>query len=265
MSLKVCIAGVTGWTGKDLSISVSKAKDLNLVGAVSRFNKGKTLREVNGEPCPDLLISGSVTEALTADTDVLVDYTSADVVKSHVMTAIERGVHVVIGTSGLTEEDFVEIERAAIEKKVGVIAAGNFSLTAVLLERFACEAAKHLSHWEIIDYASATKVDAPSGTTRELAHLLSKVRKPETLYAVDKTVGPKESRGAEIEGSRIHSIRLPSYTIAVEIIFGETDERLTIRHDAGSGVTPYLHGTLLAIRKVKDHIGLTRGLGTILD
>ena len=125
---------------------------------------------------------------------------------------------------------------------------------------------------EVLDYdadfvktVSVLLVDAPSGTTRELASMLSKVRRPETLYPVDKTVGPKETRGAEIEGSRIHSIRLPSYTIAVEIIFGEMDERLTIRHDAGSGVTPYLHGTILAIRKVKDRIGLTRGLETILD
>ena len=95
----------------------------------------------------------------------MVDFTSAQVVKANVMTAIRHGAHVVIGSSGLNEEDFREIDQAALENKVGVVAAGNFAITAVLLERFACEAAKYLPHWEIIDYASDAKIDAPSGTS----------------------------------------------------------------------------------------------------
>ncbi len=265
MSLKVCIAGATGWTGKPLSIEVSKADDLKLVGAVSRTHRGKNLKDVLDNPGLDVIVSGSVAEALHEPTDVLVDYTKPDIVKSNVMTAIERGVHVVIGTSGLTDEDFVEINEAATARGVGVIAAGNFAITAVLLQRFAREAAKYLSHWEIIDYASATKVDAPSGVTRELAFRLAEIKKPETIYPIEKTIGPKESRGATLSGSQIHSVRLPGYVIAVEVIFGEEDERLTIRHDAGTGAGPYLQGTLLAIRKVKDHVGLVRGLDNLLD
>jgi 4-hydroxy-tetrahydrodipicolinate reductase len=194
----------------------------------------------------------------------LVDYTKADVVKANVMTAIHKGVHVVIGSSGLTEEDFAEINQAAWDNQVGVIAAGNFAITAVLLERFACEAAKYLSHWEIIDYASDAKVDAPSGTTRELAFRLSEIRQPELTHPIDETIGPKESRGTTLNGSQVHSIRLPSYVIGVEVIFGAADERLVIRHDAGSGAAPYIQGTLLAIRKVRDNVGLTRGLDNII-
>jgi 4-hydroxy-tetrahydrodipicolinate reductase len=210
------------------------------------------------------MISGSVAEALDTPTDVLVDYTNADVVKANVMTAIRRGVHVVIGSSGLTDEDFVEINQAALANKVGVIAAGNFAMTAVLLQRFACEAAKYLSHWEIIDYASDAKKDAPSGTTRELAFRLSEIRKPEATHPVSEIIGERESRGTTLNGSQVHSIRLPSYVISVEAIFGAKDERLTLRHDAGSGADPYIQGTILAIREVKNHVGLIRGLDKIM-
>lgn len=264
MSLNVCIAGATGWVGRPLSIEVYRSEDLNLVGAVSRSQQGENLGDMVNEPGLDLVISGSVADALDTPTDVLVDYTGPEAVKANVLTAIGKGVHVVIGTSGLTEEDFDEINRAAIDNRVGVIAAGNFAITAVLLQRFAREAAKYLSHWEIIDYASATKVDAPSGTARELAFHLAEVREPETIHPVEQTVGYKESRGATVNGSRVHSVRLPSYVIALEVIFGEEDERLTIRHDAGSGAAPYLQGTLLAVRKVKNTVGLVRGLDTIL-
>jgi 4-hydroxy-tetrahydrodipicolinate reductase len=143
-------------------MAVSQTDDLRMVGAVSRTHQGHNLKDVIGDPNLDLTVSGSVAEALHARTDVLVDYTKADVVKAHVMTAIHQGVHVVIGSSGLTEEDLTEIDQAAWDNQVGVIAAGNFAITAVLLERFACEAARYLSHWEIIDYASDAKVDAPS-------------------------------------------------------------------------------------------------------
>ncbi len=265
MKLKVSIAGATGWVGRPLCLAVSQAEDLSLVGAVSRSHKGHDLRDVTGDSHLDVKISGSVAEALETPTDVLVDYTKADVVKTNVLTAIDRGVHVVIGSSGLTDDDFEGINHTALKNKVGVIAAGNFAITAVLLQRFACEAAKYLSHWEIIDYAADTKQDAPSGTTRELAFRLSEMRKPDITYPVEKTIGEKESRGATLRGSQIHSIRLPSYVISVEAIFGANDERLSIRHDAGSGAEPYVQGTLLAVRKVRNYVGLIRGLDKIMD
>ncbi len=264
MKLKICIAGATGWVGKPLCLAVSAADDLNLVGAVSRTFQGRSLKDALGESDIDLKVSGSVEEALAAPTDVMVDYTKADVVKANVLTAIRKGVHVVIGSSGLTDRDFIEINQAALEHKVGVIAAGNFAITAVLLQRFACEAAKYLSQWEIIDYASDTKQDAPSGTTRELAFRLSEIRTPEITHPISETIGEKTSRGTTLNGSQIHSIRLPGYVIGVEAIFGAKDERLSIRHDAGSGAEPYIEGSLLAIRKVKNHIGLIRGLDKIM-
>lgn len=258
------MAGATGWVGKPLCEAIAKADDMTLTGAVSRSAAGKDLASMI--PGVGTLIGArSVAEALEAPADVLVDYTKADVVKENVMAAIEKGVHVVIGSSGLTDADFEEIDRAACEHRVGVIAAGNFAITAVLLQRFACEAAKYLSQWEVIDYASDKKPDAPSGTARELAFRLSEVRKPEPTIPVGDTLGERATRGATINGIQVHSIRLPGYVIGVEAIFGGRDERLTLRHDAGAGAEPYIAGTLLAIRKVAELTGLVRGLDRVMD
>lgn len=265
MTIKVCVAGATGWVGTPLCLAVAGAEDLSLVGAVSRTQKGRSLKEAVGGSVPDVTISGSVAEALVAPTDVLVDYTKADAVRGNVLTAIEKGVHVVIGSSGLTDADFVELNQAALDNKVGVIAAGNFAVTAVLLQRFACEAAKYLPQWELIDYASDAKRDAPSGTARELAFRLSEVGRPEATHPVEETIGERASRGLTLNGVQVHSLRLPGYVIGIEAIFGARDERLTLRHDAGSGAEPYIHGTLLAIRKVKGRVGLVRGLDRIME
>ena len=265
MTINVCVAGATGWVGKPLCRAVAAAGDLRLVGAVARTHQGANLGDVNGDPALDVVISGSVATALAAPTDVLVDYTKADAVKANVLAAIARGVHVVVGTSGLTDADYAEIDAAAQEKQVGVIAAGNFAITAVLLQRFACEAAKYLAQWEIIDYASDAKPDAPSGTVRELAFRLGQIKHPQPTIPIDQTLGERATRGATLNGNQVHSLRLPGYVIAVEAIFGANDERLTIRHDAGAGAEPYIAGTLLAIRKVHEHVGLLRGLDRILE
>lgn len=265
MTLNVCVAGASGWVGKPLCKAIAAADDINLVGAVARSAGGQPLSAVVDGVDSNLIVSSSVREALETPTDVLVEFTQPSVAKEHVLAAIDRGVHVVIGTSGLTDSDFAEIESAAAARNVGVIAAGNFAITAVLLERFAREAAKYIPSWEVIDYAKDTKPDAPSGTAREVAFHLAQVGNSKISHPVDQTIGPKESRGASVNGSQVHSIRLPSYIIGVEVIFGAEDERLTIRHDAGTGAAPYIQGTLLAIRKVPSLTGLVRGLANVLD
>jgi len=262
--IRVCVAGATGWVGQPLCKAVLASPDLSLVGATSRTHRGQKLRDVIDGIDSDVTISGTTAEALETPSDILVDYTKADIVRSNVLAAISHGIHVVIGSSGLTDQDFAEIDQAASEKKVGVIAAGNFAITAVLLQRFACEAAKYLSQWEIVDYASDNKADAPSGTARELAFRLGEIKQPEITHPIADTIGEKASRGATLNGTQVHSIRLPGYVIGVEAIFGAADERLSLRHDAGSGAGPYIQGTLLAIRKVRDHVGLVRGLDKIM-
>jgi 4-hydroxy-tetrahydrodipicolinate reductase len=125
-------------------------------------------------------------------------------------------------------------------------------------------AAEHLDRWEIIDYASADKPDVPSGTARELAETLGSIRQPASAMPLDQLHGPVEARGAEVDGSRIHSVRLPSYVVSTEIIFGGAGERLVMQHDAGPDPAPYVEGTLLAVRHVGDAVGLRRGLDSLL-
>jgi len=249
--IRVCVAGSTGWTGGPVAQAVEAATDLELVAGVSRSDPASF---------------SSVAEALdAAPADVLVDYTSPAAVKGHVLEAARRGVSAVIGTSGLTEEDYSEIDGAARAAGVGVLAAGNFALTAVLLQRFAEIAARHLPSWEIIDYGKANKPDAPSGTSRELASRLARVRPPDVAAPAERTHGLKEARGASPLGTPVHSVRLPGFVSSIEILFGQPDERLTIRHDSGSGARPYVAGTLLAVRKVAGFAGLRRGLDSVLD
>jgi 4-hydroxy-tetrahydrodipicolinate reductase len=125
-------------------------------------------------------------------------------------------------------------------------------------------AARHLPQWEIVDYAAAGKPDVPSGTARELAERLGEVRRPELGVPIGDLHGPQEARGATVAGTQVHSVRLPSFVVSTEIVFAAEDERLTIRHDAGGSPAPYVEGTLLAVRRVPDLVGLVRGLDTLL-
>ncbi|MGL5736528.1 MAG: 4-hydroxy-tetrahydrodipicolinate reductase, partial [Beijerinckiaceae bacterium] len=191
-----------------------------------------------------------------------------DAVKHHVLAALAHGRHVVVGTSGLSAHDYETIDAAAREKQRGVLAAGNFSITATLLRRFALEAAKYVPDVEVIDYAHAGKPDTPSGTGRELGELLAQVRRPGTAKPVNELGGVRETRGGAIGGNipvQVHSVRMPSFVLSCEAIFGAPDERLVIRHDAGSSAAPYVAGTLLAARKVSSFVGVRRGLDSILD
>jgi 4-hydroxy-tetrahydrodipicolinate reductase len=265
MVLKVCVAGATGWAGSELARSIAKTSDLSLVAAVSRKHAGRTLGEVLGEPGLAGRIHASAAEALADPCDVFVEYTRPESAKANIVTALEHGAHVVVGTSGLADGDFAEIDAVARRHRRGVLACGNFALTVVLLQKFAEAAAKLIPQWEIIDYAHDDKIDAPSGTARELAYRLSKIHMPEPTVPIDRTVGPRETRGATVSGSQVHSIRLPGYVISAEIIFGMPDQKLTIRHDSGSSARPYVDGALLAIRKVSTLVGVHRGLDSVLD
>jgi 4-hydroxy-tetrahydrodipicolinate reductase len=264
MVIRVCVAGATGWTGKAVANAVLASSEFQLTGAIARRQAGKDIGEVLGHDRINLNIVASLEEALETPTDVLIDYTGPDMVKTRILAALNKGVRVVVGTSGLTASDYADIAQRAEERKLGVIAAGNFSITAALAKHFSLIAAQYLPSWEVIDYASATKIDAPSGTTRELAEELATISQNHLSVSIEGTHGSKEARGATIEGTQVHSIRLPSYIIAFETIFGLPDERLSIRHDAGSSAEPYVSGTLLAVQKVMKVNGLVRGLDRLL-
>ena len=262
--IRVCFAGITGWTAPPILTAIDAAADLRLISGVSRSAAGCRLAEATRSRA-DGLIYASVAEALdAAETDVLVDYTSASAGRQNVWTAVQAGVHVVVGSSGLTADDYTELDDLARNAGVGVVAAGNFSVMAAILQRAAALAAAHLDRWEILDYASAEKPDVPSGTAPELADTLAQIRTPELAMPLSDVVDPLEARGVDVAGTRVHSVRLPSFVVSTEIVFGGAGERLIMRHDPGESREPYARGTLLAIRKVAEVPGLRRGLDTLL-
>lgn len=266
MPIKICIAGITGWTGSVVAQQLLKSEEFELVGAIARQQAGQDLGEVLGGTANGLIVRASLEEVLAdgVKPDVLIDYTSPSSVKERTLAALDRGVRVVVGTSGMNATDFAEIEAKAVANNLAVIAAGNFSITAALAKHFSLLAARFLPSWEIIDYASAGKIDQPSGTVQELAESMGEVAQAKLAVEIADTFGPKEARGATIGGTQVHSVRLPGFIIAFETIFGVPDERLTIRHDAGSGAEPYAAGTLLAAKKVMEISGLVRGLDRLL-
>jgi 4-hydroxy-tetrahydrodipicolinate reductase len=265
MTIRVSLAGATGWAGSAVARATAQLEDITLVSAVSRTHAGKTLGDVLSEPRLICSVYATAEEAFAQPCDVFFEFTKPDVAKSNVLTALQHGAHVVIGTSGLTDSDYAEIASAAEHYQRGVLAVGNFALTVVLLQKFAEIAAKFIPQWEIIDYAHDDKKDSPSGTVRELAYRLSKIRESELTVPLNETKGVPETRGARMTGSQVHSVRLPGYTISAEIIFGMPDQKLTIRHDSGPSAQPYVDGALLAIRKVSTFVGLRRGLDSVLD
>lgn len=265
MAIRVCLAGVTGWAGSALARGIAQTDDIAIVAAVSRTHAGRILGDVLAEPGLNCPLYTTAQEALAHPCDVFVEFTKPEVARSNVLAALGQGAHVVIGTSGLTDADYAEIASAAEDQQRGVLAVGNFALTVVLLQKFAEIAARYIPQWEIIDYAHADKIDAPSGTARELAFRLSQIRPSELSVPLEYIQGEVETRGARLTGSQVHSIRLPGYTISAEIIFGLPDQKLTLRHDSGSSAQPYVDGALLAIRKVNTFVGLRRGLDYVLD
>lgn len=265
MSIKVCLAGGTGWAGSALSRGIFEAADIELAAVISRTHAGQVLGEVLDVEGLTAPIFGSVDEALKTKPDVFVEYTKPEVAKSHVLSALNGGAHIVVGTSGLSDNDYQEIDEAAQKVQRGVLAVGNFALTVVLLSKFAEIAARYIPHWEIIDYAHSAKIDAPSGTALEIAHRLSMIQESQLDVPLDKMHGPRESRGVRLEGSQVHSVRLPGYAISVDVIFGMHEQKLVLRHESGSSAEPYVDGALLAIRKVGGLVGVHRGLDSVMD
>jgi 4-hydroxy-tetrahydrodipicolinate reductase len=253
--IRVTVAGVTGWVGRPLVQAINEVDDLELVGAVAR----RAAREQLGS----IRISSSVDGALQTPSDVFVDYTSAASVRANVLSAIDGGRHVVIGSSGLTQSDFEEIDLAAKTAHVGVVAVGNSRSP----QRF-CKS----SPWKRQSTSMPGRSLIPptqgrlthSGMARELAWRLSEVRKLQLEVAVEETRGLMEARGAEVSESRVHLVRLPGYTIDLEVRFGQQDERLTLQYDAGAGAAPYIAGTMLAIRRAPQCHGVVRGLDRLL-
>ena len=261
--LRICISGALGGVGRHLVAGVLANPEFELASAVARRQVGRDVGEALGGVAVDVAITDDLAAALDAGVDALIDYTHPSVIRDHVALAFERRIPVVIGTTGLTDEDFVEIDRAARAAGVGA-ATGNFAITAALLQHLSKIAARVIPHWEVIELNPQTKPDVPSGTARELAEVLGAIQHPIVALADDDLIGPVEARGAIFGGARVHSVRLPGCSPWVEVIFGLDGERLVLRHDQQPGGRIFVTGSLLAARRIQGPPGLVRGLDMLL-
>ena len=258
--VKVIVHGALGRVGREVVNTLSRQSGMELVGAVDLKASQDQL------PLPDS--SGSVPlstelEPLLKDTkpDVLVDFSIATATMPAVRLAANNGINLVIGTTGLSADEISEIERLAREHNLGAVVAPNFALGAVLMIHLAKIAAKYFDSAEIIELHHHQKVDAPPGTALSTARAMAEARgRPFSSPESQKT---SPSRGEQLEGIAIHSIRLPGLLAHQEIMLGASGQTLTIRHDAISREC-YLPGVILAIKEVVNKKGLTYGLDKLL-
>jgi 4-hydroxy-tetrahydrodipicolinate reductase len=257
---RVGVFGACGKMGRIVCGAIQDDPELSLVAAIDPSRSGTSLGELLGRPEVDVTVSGDP-EALTqASAEVAVDFTRPDAVMDNVRAAVDRGVHVVVGTTGITGGSLRDIEAwVGNAPGVGVLVAPNFSIGAVLAQRLAEEAARFFPAVEVIELHHDQKLDAPSGTAAATARRIAAAR-------TQGWAGPEGDpfRGGEVEGVRVHSVRLPGLVAHQEVVFGGLGQTLSIRHDTMDRAS-FMPGVLLAIKQVGSRPGLTVGLEPLLD
>ncbi len=262
--IPVVVAGANGRMGRQAVDAVLQQIDMRLVAA---FGKARGIGEDVGllscnEPCGVLLEDDPESAIAKAAGGVLVDFSLGQVAKEHAMLALRHNVACVIGSTAIPGTDEQEIAQAA--SKTGVLVVPNFALGAVLMMKFAKEAAQYFRWAEIVEYHHEKKLDSPSGTARRTAELMRKARPDGFRAPIDSQESVKGARGGTLGGIRIHSVRLPGMLAHQAVLLGAPGETLTIRHDAMDRES-YMPGMLLAIRKVRQMTGLTVGLENVLE
>jgi 4-hydroxy-tetrahydrodipicolinate reductase len=242
--IKVSVIGAAGRMGSTVCRTVEAAPDTQLVG---RYDLGDDLGDLGGA-------------------DVVVEFSVPDASASNVAHCIERGTHVVVGTTGWTQ-DKLEAVRSQLGDRpgVGVLIAPNFAIGAILMMSFAQQAARFYESVEVVELHHPDKVDAPSGTAARTASLIARARQDAGLGdAPDATTSdPGGARGARVDGIPVHALRLRGLVAHQEVMFGAVGELLTIRHDSFDRVS-FMPGVLEGVRRVADHPGLTVGLESYL-
>jgi 4-hydroxy-tetrahydrodipicolinate reductase len=247
VTLKVGVLGALGKVGRAVCEAVEGADDLELV---ARIDVDDDLQE---------LVDGRV--------EAVVDFTHPDVVMDNLEFCVAHGIHAVVGTTGF-DSDRLDTLRGWLAKSAGtgVLVAPNFSIGAVLMMRFAAEAARFYESVEVVELHHPDKADAPSGTSRRTAELIAAARREAGMGPIpDATsTGLDGARGADVEGIRVHGLRVRGLVAHQEVILGGVGETLTIRHDSLDRVS-FTPGVLLGLRQIGRHPGLTVGLEELLD
>lgn len=255
MSIKVIIAGFKGKMGQAAYKMVTEDSALEVVGLLDPLTSQK---EVAGVP-----VFNQKEDLIGLEADVWVDFTTPKVAYEHTRFALEHGFAPVVGTTGFTTDEIEELIELSRKRELGGLIAPNFAVGAVLLMQFAAQAAKYFPNVEIIELHHDQKKDAPSGTAIKTAELISKVRPQKPQGAMDEKEVLPGARGAELDGMRIHSVRLPGLVAHQEVIFGGQGEGLTLRHDSYDRQS-FMTGVNLGIKEVVNKKELVYGLEYLL-
>lgn len=243
--MRVAVLGSKGKVGATMVQAVAAAEDLSLSAEVDAGDPLNLLTDSN--------------------TEVVIDFTHPDVVMANLKFLIDNGIHVVVGTTGFTDERLQQV-RSWLAAKPGasVLIAPNFAIGAVLSMHFAKQAAPYFESVEVIELHHPQKADAPSGTAARTAALIAEARKGLPPNPDATSTSLPGARGADIDGVPVHSVRLAGLVAHQEVLFGTLGETLTIRHDSIDR-TSFVPGVLLAVRRVAEHPGLTLGIESLLN
>jgi 4-hydroxy-tetrahydrodipicolinate reductase len=243
--MRVGVLGAKGKVGATMVQAVEAAEDLTFSAGVDA-----------GDPLSTFADS---------QTEVVIDFTHPDVVMDNLKFLIDNGIHAVVGTTGFTDERLTHVQTWLADKpEVAVLIAPNFAIGAVLSMHFAQQAARYFESVEVIELHHPQKADAPSGTAARTARLIAEARKDMPPNPDATSTGLEGARGANVDGIPVHSVRLAGLVAHQEVLFGTQGETLTIRHDSLDR-TSFVPGVLLAVRKVREHPGLTVGIEPLLD
>lgn len=248
--IRVGVVGAAGRMGREVCRAIVADADLELAAAVDPSHAGQTVQDTTIAPSLDALTA--------AGAEVVVEFTRPEAAPDNIAWCIAHGLHVVTGTTGFEPDP-----GWAEQRDVGVLIAANFAIGAVLMMRFAAEAAGYLPEAEIVELHHGDKPDAPSGTSIATARRIASARGPAEPGATGAERVPG-ARGADVEGVRVHSVRLPGLVAHQEVILGGLGQTLTIRHDSTSHAS-FMPGVLMAVRAVASRPGLTVGLDALLD
>ena len=261
--IRVGVIGAAGKMGRMVCSTVAVAPDMALVAAIDRSHVGEAINSLAETQADGIRISDEMDTLLQAEAEVAVDFTHPSIVREDIRWLIDHAMNGVVGTTGLSEKDYTEIageiEREGAECNVFI--APNFAIGAVLAERFAIQASRWFPAAEIIELHHDGKADAPSGTALKAAREILAARAEEYHGPTDASVDG--ARGGDMDGLRVHSVRLPGLVAHEEIIFGGPGQTLTIRHDSMDR-SSFMPGVLLAIKAVSTMPGLTVGLDKLL-
>lgn len=259
--MRVGVIGAAGRMGAEVCRAVAAADDLDLVAAVDPSRAGDAVADVAGVG-GDLRVAEDLAALTAANVEVAVEFTGPGSVGANLCWLLEHGIHAVVGATGIGAQDLARAESLARDGTANALLAPNFAIGAVLLMRFAAEAARHLPHVEVIELHHDRKVDAPSGTALRTAEMIAEARET----APDVPLGDEDhpgARGADHAGVRVHSIRLPGLVAHQEVVFGGQGQTLTLRHDSLDR-SSFMPGVLLGCRRVADLDGLVVGLDHVL-